>query len=70
MIHITCHKHMCLSIHPLRNTWDTGSSNHLLCDILEGWDGVGGGRRFKREQTYGYPWLIYVDIWQKPAQYC
>ena len=28
------------------------------------------GRRFKREGTYGYLWLIHVDIWQKPAQYC
>jgi len=31
-------------IHPLRNTWHTGGSNQLLCDNLEGWDGVGGGR--------------------------
>ena len=30
----------------------------------------GGGRRFKREGTYVYPWLIHVDVWQKPEQYC
>ena len=24
--------------------------------------------RFKREGTHVYLWLIYVDIWQKPAQ--
>ena len=32
-----------------------------------GWE-VGG--RFKREETYVYLWLIYVDVWQKPTQYC
>ena len=25
--------------------------------------------RFKREGTYVYPWLIHVDVWQKPKQY-
>ena len=24
------------------------------------------GGRFKKEETYVYLWLIYVDIWQKP----
>ena len=28
------------------------------------------GGRAKREETYVYLWLIHVDIWQKPAQYC
>ena len=32
-----------------------------------GWE---AGRRFRREGTYVYLWLIHVDIWQKPAQYC
>ena len=32
-----------------------------------GWE-VGG--RFKREGTYVYLWLIHVDIWQKPTQFC
>ena len=41
--------------------------NPALYDNLEGWDGVGGGRR---EGTYVYLWLIHVDIWQKPTQYC
>ena len=26
--------------------------------------------KFKREGTYAYLWLIHVDIWQKPTQYC
>ena len=29
---------------------------------------MGGG--FRREGAYGYLWLIHVDVWQKPAQYC
>ena len=28
------------------------------------------GERFRREGTYVYLWLIHVDLWQKPAQYC
>ena len=43
-----------------------GSSNPVLCNNVEGWDGVGGGR----EGTYVYLWLIHVDVWQKLTQYC
>ena len=25
------------------------------------------GGRFKREGTYVYPWVIHVDVWQKPT---
>ena len=32
-----------------------------------GWE-VGG--RFKSKGTYVYLWLIHVDVWQKPTQYC
>ena len=28
------------------------------------------GDRFKREGTYVYLELIYVDAWQKPTQFC
>ena len=27
-------------------------------------------RRFKRKGTHVYLWLIHVDVWQKPTQYC
>ena len=37
--------------------------------LSDGWDGVGGRRRFKRKGTYVYLWLIHVDVWQKPTQY-
>ena len=43
----------------------------MLCDNLEGWNGVKGGRgRFKGEGPYIHPWLIHVDVWQKPTQRC
>ena len=32
-----------------------------------GWK-VGGS--FRRDRTYVYLWLIHVDIWWKPSQYC
>ena len=28
------------------------------------------GGRFEREETDVYLWLIHVDVWQKPTQYC
>ena len=41
----------------------------VLCDNLEQWDGEKDRRGF-RKGTYVYLWLIYVDVWQKPTQYC
>ena len=34
----------------------------MLCGNLEWWE--------VREGTYVYLWLIHVDVWQKPTQYC
>ena len=28
------------------------------------------GRRFRRERTHVYLWLIHVDVWQKPMPFC
>ena len=28
------------------------------------------GRRFKRDRTYIYLWVIHAEVWQKPIQYC
>ena len=42
--------------------------NPVLCDNLEGWDGV--EERLRREGIYVYLWLIHVDVWQKPTQHC
>ena len=48
---------------------DTGSSNLVLCDNLDGWDGVGAGKEVQeegtkkqRKGTYIYLWLIPVDM--------
>ena len=42
----------------------------MLCDNLEGWDGEGGGRGFRREGSYGHLWLNHVDVQQKTTHYC
>ena len=41
--------------------------NLMLCDNLEGWNGVGSSRWRGHRYTCG---LIHVDRWQKPTQYC
>ena len=33
-----------------------------LCISLEGWDGEGDSRRFKREGVYVYLWLIHAEV--------
>ena len=37
----------------------------MLCDKVEGWDRVGGGREVQEGGAYGYLWLTHVDGWQK-----
>jgi len=45
--------------------YNTGSSNVVLCDNLE------GGREVQEGgDVYIYLWLIHVDKWQKPSQCC
>jgi len=40
----------------------------VLCDNLEGWDGVEGEREdLEGGDIYIHLWLIHVDIWQKPT---
>ena len=40
-------------------------------DDLEGCDGeVGGGGGGSVWGTHVHPWLIHVNVWQKPLQYC
>ena len=36
-----------------------------LCINLEGWNGEGDGRGFRRERIYVYLWLIHVEVWQE-----
>ena len=35
--------------------YDTGSSNLVLCDNLEGWGGVGGGRKVQEGEDICVP---------------
>ena len=48
---------------------ETGHSKPVNWDNPEGWDGreVGEGSGW---ETHVHPWLIHVNIWQKPPQYC
>ena len=39
-------------------------------DVPEGWDGEGGGRGESGWETHVNPWLIHVNVWKKPLQYC
>ena len=46
---------------------ETGCSGLVHWDDPEGWDGEGGGGGALR---MGDTWLIHVNVWQKPPQYC
>ena len=48
---------------------ETGCSGLVHWEDPEGRDGEGGGRGF-RMGTHVHPWLIHVNVWQKPLQYC
>ena len=39
-------------------------------DDPEGWDGEGGRRGESGWGTHVNPWLIHVNVWQNPLQYC
>ena len=48
---------------------DTGCSGLVHWDDPEVWDGEEGGRG-SGWGTHVHPWLIHVNVWQKPLQYC
>ena len=48
---------------------ETGCSGLVHWDDPEGWDGM-RGEVGSRWGTHVRPWLIHVDVWQKPTQYC
>ena len=49
---------------------ETGRSWLVHWDDKEGWDGEGGGKEVQDEGTRVHLWLILIDVWQKPLQYC
>jgi len=48
---------------------EAGRSKPVFWDKL-GWSGEGGGWGVQDGRTHVHPWLINVDVWQKPSQYC
>ena len=42
----------------------------VLWDNPEGWGREGGGSGVQDGGTHVHPWMIHVDVWQKPPQYC
>ena len=48
---------------------ETGCSGLVPWDDHEGWDGEGGGSEGLGWGTHVHPWLIHVNIWQKPLPY-
>ena len=49
---------------------ETGCSGLVYWDDPEGWDGDGGGSGVQDGGTHVHPWLIHVNVWQNPLQYC
>jgi len=49
---------------------EAGHPNPVLWDNPEGWGGEGGGRGVQCWGIHTHLWLIHVDIWQNPPQYC
>ena len=49
---------------------ETGCSGLVHWDDPEGWDGEGGWRGGSGWGTHVHPWLIHVNVWQKPLLYC
>ena len=46
---------------------ETGCSGLVHWDDPEGWD---GGVEWGKGSGWGNLWLIHVNVWQKPLQYC
>ena len=44
----------------------------IWCSVTTQLDGMGWevGGRVRKEGTCVYLWLIHVDVWKKPTQYC
>ena len=49
---------------------EAGYPKLVLWDNPEGGGGEGGGRQVQDGGIQVHSWLIHVDVWQKPPQYC
>ena len=50
--------------------WDVVSLQKNQSLYHQKYQGREVGVRFRRKGTYIYLWLIHVDVWHKPTQYC
>ena len=48
---------------------EAGHSKLVLRDNPDGCGGEGGGRGVQ-DGGHMHPWVIHVDVWQNPPQYC
>ena len=48
---------------------EAGHSKLVLWDKPEGCGGEGTGSGVQEGETHVHPWVIHVDVWQKPPQY-
>ena len=53
-----------------KNRGERDVKNVREWDDPEERDGKGGERRGSGWGTPVHPWLIHVNVWQKPLQYC
>ena len=60
----------CEIVSPGNVLYDAGNSNWDCVTTKTGVMGREVGGRFKKEETEVHLWLLHVDVWQKPAQYC
>ena len=49
---------------------EAGHSKLVFWDNPEGWGGEGSESGVQDGGTHVHPWLIHVDVWQNPLQYC
>ena len=49
---------------------EAGHSKSVLWDNPEEGGGEGCGSGVQDGGTHVHPWLIHVNVWQKPPQYC
>ena len=66
-------KHIYYYVKQMTSTSSMCEAEHsklVLWDNPEGWGGEGGGSGVQDGGIHVHPWLIHVDVWQKPLQYC
>ena len=50
--------------------YEAGHSKLVLWNNPVGWAVKGGGKGVQGGGTHVHPWLVHIDVWQKPPQLC